>query len=116
MAKSSMYLSEEQYRQIAPRLPKQFGNVDIENRRLLEALMFRCKTGCAWRDILESYGSRHAIYTRFNRRSKNGVLKRTYAALAVQGLEASPVFGLDSTAVKAHPDAHGAEKKTAHRR
>jgi len=87
--------------------------VDIENRRPLEALMFRCKTGCAWRDIPESYGSRHAIYTRFNRQSKNGVLKRTYTALAAQGLEASPVFGLDSTAVKAHPDAHGAEKNGA---
>jgi len=43
-----MYLSEEQYQKIARLLPRQRGNVDIENRRLLEGLVFRCKTGCAW--------------------------------------------------------------------
>jgi len=43
-----MYLSEKQYQQT---LPRQRGNVGIENRVLLDGLIFRCKTGCAWRGI-----------------------------------------------------------------
>ena len=36
--------------------------------------------------------------------------------MAAEGLKVLPAFSLDSTAVKAHPDAHGARKKTAARR
>ena len=32
-------------------------------------------------------------------------------ALTAEGIEAPPAFSMDSTAVKAHPDAHGAQKK-----
>ena len=39
--------SEEQCQQIAKTLPRQRGNVGIENRALLDGLIFRCKTGCA---------------------------------------------------------------------
>jgi len=111
-----MYLNEEQYHKIAGYLPRQRGNVDIENRDLLEALIFRCKTETPWRDMPQSYGKWHTIYTRINRWAKNGVLQRVYTALASEELRAATVFGLDSTASKAHPDAHGAEKKTANRR
>jgi len=110
-----MYLSEKQYEQIGKALPKQRGNVCVENRLLLEALVFRCKTGCAWRDLPGSFGKWHTIYTRLNRWAKNGVLERVYVALSAEGLGASSAFSLDSTAVKAHPDAHGALKKTAAR-
>jgi hypothetical protein len=48
--------------------------------------------------------------------SEKGVLERVYAALAADGLIDMQVCSLDSTAVKAHPDAHGAQKKTAPRR
>ena len=58
----------------------------------------------------QSYGKWHAIHTRINRRAKNGVLQRAYAALASEELRAATAFGLDSTASKAHPDARGAEK------
>jgi len=85
-----MYLSEKQYRQIAKTLPRQRGNVGIENRALLDGLVFRCKTGCAWRDLPKSFGKWHTIYTRLNRWAKSGVLERVYAALAVEGLRAYP--------------------------
>ena len=106
-----MYLNGKQYLQIGKALPKQRGNVCVENRLLLEALIFRCKTGCAWRDLPGSFGRWHTVYTRLNRWAKNGVLERVYMALAAEGLMASPAFSLDSTVVKAHPDAHGEPKK-----
>ena len=45
-----------------------------------------------------------------------GVLERVYKALAAEGLACRTVFALDSTAVKVHPDAQGARKKTVHKR
>jgi hypothetical protein len=38
------------------------------------------------------------------------MLERVYNALAVEGLTATDVYALDSTAVKAHLDAHGVRK------
>jgi hypothetical protein len=48
---------------------------------------------------------------RLNRWAQNGVLQQVYAALASQGLKDMQVYALDATAVKLHPDAHGARKK-----
>jgi transposase len=47
---------------------------------------------------------------RLDRWSQNGVLERVYTALAAEGLTGNEVYALDSTAVKARPDAHGAGK------
>jgi hypothetical protein len=41
-----MELSTKQYQRIQNLLPKQRGNVKIENRILLNALLYRCKNGC----------------------------------------------------------------------
>ena len=35
-----------------------------------------------------------------------------YAALMAEGLTDTEVYSLDTTAIKVHPDAHGAQKKT----
>jgi transposase len=109
-------LTDEQYRQIEKLLPVQRGNVKIENRRLLEALVYRCRNGCSWRALPQAFGDWHVIYVRLNRWAKSGVLERVYASLAAEGLKEAKLLALDSTAVKAHPDAHGARKKTAGRR
>jgi transposase len=106
-----MNLKEKQYLEIAKLLPKQRGNVKINNRPLLAALIYRCENGCTWRALPQSFGPRHVIYVRLNRWAKSGVLERVYAALTAGGLKGVKVLALDSTAIKVHPDAHGAEKK-----
>jgi transposase len=111
-----MKLKENQYRQIEKLLPRQRGNVKVENRSLLNALIYRCENGCSWRALPQSFGPWHTIYVRIDRRAKNGVLERVYAALAAQGSKDLQVYSLASTSVKVHPDAHGARKKTAGRR
>ena len=111
-----MELSEKQYQRIAALLPVQRGNVKIENRTLLNALIYRCENGCKWRALPESFGNWHSIYVRFDRWSENGVLERVYKALSAEGLTGSEVYALDSTAIKVHPDAQGALKKTARKR
>jgi transposase len=111
-----MELSETAYMRIKDLFPKQRGHVKIGNRRLLNALLYRCENGCKWRALPETFGAWHVIYVRLNRWAKNGVLERVCAALQGEGLQGISVVSLDSTAVKVHPDAHGAVKKTAHRR
>jgi transposase len=109
--KLNMNLKENQYRQIEKLLPVQRGNVRIDNRRLLAALVYRCEKGCSWRALPEPFGPWHVVYVRLNRRAKSGVLERVYAALVAQGLTIFNTYALDSTAVKVHPSAHGARKK-----
>jgi transposase len=106
-----MNLKEHQYQRIEKLLPRQRGNVKINNRDLLKALIYRCKNGCSWRSLPESFGPWHTIYVRLDRWSKNGVLERVYTALVAEGLKGLRVYALDSTSVKLHPDAHGAKKK-----
>jgi transposase len=81
-----MELTEKQYRRIAGLLPVQRGNVTIENRVLLNALIYRCENGCTWRALPERFGNWHTVYVRLDRWSQNGVLERVYAALAAEGL------------------------------
>ena len=111
-----MELSEKQYQRIAALLPVQRGNVKNENRTVLNALIYRCENGCKWRALPKSFGDWHVIYMRLSRWSVSGVLERVYKALAAEGLAYRMVFALDSTAIKVHPDAQGARKKTVRRR
>ena len=108
-----MELNEKQYLKIASLLPVQRGNVKLPNRTLLNALMYRWENGCNRRSLPATLGDWHVIYVRLNKRSYNGVLERVYTALSKEGLLDMRVCAPDSTAVKAHPDAHGARKKTA---
>ena len=82
----------------------------IDNRDILNALIYRCKNGCSWRDLPEKFGHWHVIYMRFSRWAKNGVLERVYAALSEEGLRHASTYALDSTSVKVHPDAFGCLK------
>jgi transposase len=111
-----MELTDKQYKRIAVLLPKQRGNVKIDNRTMLNALIYRCKNGCSWRDLPRELGHWHVIYMRFSRWTHNGVMDRVYAALSAEGFKNVPKYDLDSTSVKVHPDAFGCLKKTANRR
>ena len=106
-----MILKENQYRRIEKLLPKQRGNVKINNRDMLNVLIYHCKNGRSWRDLPKEFGRWHVIYMRFSRWAKNGVLERVYAVLGEEELLHANVYALDSTSVKVHPDAFGCLKK-----
>jgi putative transposase len=52
-----MKLNNKQYNRIAGSPPKQRGNVKIDNRDMLNALIYRCKNGCSWRDLPKEFGN-----------------------------------------------------------
>lgn len=108
-----MQITQEQYQRIEKYLPKQRGNVRIDNRQFLNALLYVVENGCKWRALPKEYGNWHTIYVRMNRWSKNGVLDRIFTALQAEGIIdiKVDVVCLDSTTVKVHPDACRALKK-----
>ena len=108
-----MKLTQEQYAKIEKYLPKQRGNVKINNLKFLNALLYVAENGCKWRALPKEYGNWHTIYMRMNRWSKNGVLDRIFKALQEEGIINVDVnlVCLDSTTVKVHPDVCGALKK-----
>ena len=112
-----MELTQQQYEQIAGLLPRQRGNVKVDNRRVLAAILYVVEQGCKWRGLPERFGNWPTIYTRLNRWAKSGVLDRVFAALQHQQIIRVRVeaVSLDSTVVKVHPDGTGARKKTGHK-
>ena len=113
-----MELTDSQYAVLSPLLPVQRGNVKIDNRRLLNALLYVVENGCKWRRLPKEFGNWHTIYMRLRRWAEQGILERIFEALQRQRLIAIRIecLGLDSTSVKAHPDAMGALKKEGRRR
>jgi transposase len=112
-----MEITAAQYERIAPFLPRQRGNVRLNNLQVLNAILYVAEHGCKWRGLPEHFGNWHTIYTRMNRWAKNGVLDRVFSELQRQQIIRVRVeaVSLDSTAVKVHPDGTGALKKTVHR-
>jgi transposase len=109
-----MEITEAQYQRIAPSLPRQRGNVRVNNLQLLNALLYVAEHGCKWRGLPKRFGPWHTIYTRMNRWSKNGALEAVFEQLQREQLVRIRIESvkLDSTTIKVHPDGTGALKKT----
>ena len=112
-----MEISRAQYERIKQSLPRQRGNVRLDNLVLLNALLFVLENGCKWRALPKEYGRWHTVYMRLSRWSKAGVIERVFARLQEEQILSVrlEVVGLDSTSIKVHPDGTGARKKTAPR-
>jgi len=110
-----MQLTAKQFEQIADLLPRQRGNVRLDNLQLINAILYVAANGCKWRALPERYGNWHTIYTRMMRWSHSGVLDRVFERLQRCRLMRVRIEAvcLDSTLVKVHPDGTGARKKTA---
>ena len=112
-------LTDEEWNIIAPLLPRLDGNKypgrpTIDDRRVLNGIFFVLRTGTPWRDLPREYGPYTTCYNRFNRWSKAGVWERVFAALAKHSPHA--LYLIDSSIVRAHQHAAGAQKKPETRR
>jgi len=108
-----MQLTREQFDQIAPLLPRQRGNVRLDNLAVVNAILYVAANGCKWRALPSHYGPWHSVYTRMNRWAKAGVLDTVFTHLQKQRLMQVRIeaVSLDSTIMKVHPDGTGAQKK-----
>ena len=92
---------------VAHLLPRQSGNVAVDNYRFVNALLWMCRTGVLWRDLPECYGKWITVCRRFNRWSGNGAMERLFTALQEERIIAVEVWvlAMDSTSVKVHQHA-----------
>jgi putative transposase len=103
-------LTDAQWAWVAPILEAKHSpehwNREHSLRALLDALFYRLRTGCQWRNLpndLPPWSTVHAYYRQWR---KNGLLDRLHAALreavrAQEGHAAQPTAGsLDSQTVK----------------
>lgn len=83
------------------------------NRRLfVDAILYVARTGIPWNDLPTRFGKPNTVWKRFDRWAKDGVWERVFEALQDPDVE---WLILDSTIIRAHPHAAGAQKKRATR-
>ena len=79
-----------------------------EDRRTIEAIIWRLGNGAKWRSIPAAFGDWHRACLRFRRWAVRGVWDRIFAHPAAQG-EAQPAFTcIDGTITRAHRKTAGA--------
>ena len=110
-------LRDGRWDRIRDLLPGREGTVLVtaqDNRRFVEAVLYRYRTGMPWRDLPERFGDGVKVHRRFSRWAKSGVWERVFQYLAA---DADNEYAMiDSTIVRAHQHSAGAKKKTARTR
>jgi transposase len=110
-------LRDDQWQRIEHLLPGKASDPGVtaqDNRLFVEAVLWIARTGAPWRDLPPSLGDWHNVFTRYSRWGKKGVWQRLIEALIDDpDLEA---LLIDSTVVRAHQHAAGAQKKQDRKR
>jgi len=105
-------LSDEQWTQIRDFL-KQDPNVYLGNeancRLFVEAVIWISRSGAQWRLLPSEYGKWNSVYKRYAGWCEKGVWKRMMETFADDPDMENGI--IDSTIVRAHPCAAGAQKK-----
>ena len=99
----------ERVKDLLPGQPGQHGGIADDNRRFLDAVLWIARTGAPWRDLPQRLGDWNSQWRRFDRWCAAGRWEALAAVFRDPDLD---VLVLDSTVVRAHPCAAGAEKKS----
>src|SRR5437899_1325785 len=105
-------LRDDQWNRIKDVLPGREGHVGgtaEDNRLFVEAVLYRFRTGCPWRDLPERFGYWKSVHQRFGRWAKSGVFDRIFKLLASD--HDNEYMMIDATIVRAHQHSAGAQKK-----
>jgi len=110
-------LTEAEWRLLRGLLPPERGRRNrpaLDNRPIVNGILWRIRTGAPWRDVPEKYGKWMTVYQRFRRWSQAGVWEAVATTLA-QAMADNSRHGMDSTAVRGHLSAAGAKGGLANR-
>ena len=108
MARRRYELTDREWAIIEPLLPnKPRGVARVDDRRVLNGIMWRFRSGATWAEISERYGPSTTCCNRFVRWRKAGVRDRILAEVSA-GYNGELVM-IDSTCMRVHQ--HGATGK-----
>ncbi|THA22782.1 transposase, partial [Streptomyces sp. A1547] len=100
---------------LAPLIPNASrGRPRAEDRRVVNGMVYKIRTGVSWRDLPERYGPWKSVYTRFRRYAIDGVFTRALQQIQARADAAGDIDWLvqiDSTIVRAHQHAAATGRK-----
>jgi transposase len=88
----------------------------ISNYVFFCGVLYVLRTGISWRDLPQTFGPWHTIYTRFKRWSENGLFWGLVYQLQQAKKLTVDISWVDSTTIPIHRHGAGALKKKAHNR
>ena len=104
MSRRRYELSDFEWAVIEPLLPnKPRGVPRVDDRRGLNGIYWRLRTGSPWSEVPERYGPYTTCYNRFVRWRKLGVWDRLFAAIT--SAYAGEVQMVDSSSIRVHQHA-----------
>jgi transposase len=101
---------------IAPFLPPERGRAcrpSLDNRRVLEGIVWIARTGAPWRDLPERFGKWNTVWRRFARWRDAGIFDCILEALVASGAGDGALQMIDSTVIRAHQHSARAKKGVA---
>ncbi len=105
-------LTDAEWAIIDPLLPrKSRGVARVDDRRVLNGIFWRLRSGAPWADIPERYGPSTTCYNRFVRWRAAGIWDKLLQA--VSEAYNGKVQMIDSSVVRVHQHAANGEKKAA---
>ena len=105
-------LTDAEWKIIAPLLPnKPRGVPRVDDRRVLNGIFWRLRSGAPWADIPERYGPYTTCYNRFVRWRAAGVWDQILKS--VSQAYNGKIQMIDSSVVRVHQHAANGEKKVA---
>jgi transposase len=107
----SAVLTDAQWSRIEPLMPSsdgQRGRPFRDHRQVIEGIVFRLRTGVAWRDLPDCFGPWQTVWKRHKRFSTDGTWDKIHARLVAQADAEGAVdwhVSVDSTINRAHQHA-----------
>ena len=108
----SAVLTDQMWAQIEPLLPPvkgAMGRPATPHRPVIEGIVYRYRTGVAWRDVPREFGPWQTVWKRHNKFAKDGTWDRLLTALQAQADADGDVdwkLSIDSSVMRVHQ--HGA--------
>jgi putative transposase len=94
--------------QLVPGKPGDRGRHGKDNRLFVDAVLWLVRSGAPWRDLPEEFGKWNTVFQRFRRWAKKGIWERIFVSLGID--PDLQYLIIDSTIVRAHQHAAGAQK------
>ncbi|MEV5089436.1 IS5 family transposase [Streptomyces griseoincarnatus] len=108
-------LTDQEWELLAPLIPRAAtGRPRVSDRRVINGMVYKIRTGISWRDLPERYGPWQTVYTRFRRYAIDGVFTRALQQVQARADAAGDIDWLvqvDSTIVRAHQHAAATGRK-----
>jgi transposase len=104
-------LSDAQWERIAPLMPSSDGVKSRpfrDHRQVVEGVIYRFRTGLAWRDLPPAFGPWQTVWKRHHRFANDGTWDRIHARLLAEADAADDIdwmVSVDSTINRAHQHA-----------